>query len=135
MDTSTPTQERPAVARKGKSHYAVWTAHVVLGLLFLWAGAIKLILPPESLAGPVPLPILFMRFIGVAEALGGLGLILPGVLGIYRMLTPLAAMGLAIIMVGAIVIGVIGGPIWGALFPLVVLLLLLWIAYERRHWR
>ena len=135
MDTSTSTQDRPAVAQKSKSNYAVWTVQVVLGLLFLWAGAIKIILPPENLAGPVPLPVLFMRFIGVVEALGGLGLILPGLLGIRRVLTPLAAMGLAIVMVGAIVIGVIGGPIFGAIFPLVVLLLLGWVAYERRNWR
>jgi len=134
MSSSTSTPEPSGGPTKAKSNYAAWTVQVVLGLLFLWAGAIKLILPLENLVGPVPLPGLFMRFIGVVEVLGGLGLTLPGLFGIRRGLTSLAAIGLAIIMIGAMVLGVIGGPIWGALFPLVVLLLLVWVAYERRDW-
>ena len=40
-----------------------------------------------------------VRFIGIAELLGGLGLILPAATGIAPILTPIAATGLAVIMV------------------------------------
>ena len=73
----------------------------VLASLFLFAGVMKLVLPIEAMAGPVALPGLFLRFIGVCEALGAVGLILPGLLRIHQELTPVAAAGLVIIMVGA----------------------------------
>jgi hypothetical protein len=81
----------------------------------------------------MPLPGPFMRFIGVAEVLGALGLILPGLTGIRPGLTPLAAAGLVIIMIGATVLTAAGSGIVPALFPLVVGLLLAFVAYGR--WR
>ena len=74
-----------------------------------------------------------MRFIGVAEMLGGLGLILPGLLRIRQGLTPLAAAGLVIIMIGAVVITLVGRELTGALISLVVGLLAAFVAYGR--WR
>lgn len=112
---------------------ALWIVQTLLALLFLFAGGTKLVLPLESLAGPVPLPGLFVRFIGVAEVFGGLGLILPGLLRIRPGLTPLAAAGLVIIMIGATVITLVGGDVALALIPLAVGLLLAFIAYGR--WR
>src|SRR4029077_16864028 len=106
---------------------------VLLALLFLWAGGFKLVVPLEKLAGPLPLPGLFLRFIGVAEFLGGLGLILPGLLRIRPILTSWAAAGLVIIMTGAVVVTVIGGSAGLAIFPLVVGLLAACVAYGR--WR
>lgn len=111
----------------------LWIVQVLLALLFLFAGAVKLVLPPEALTGPVSLPVLFLRFIGVCEVLGGLGLVLPGILRIRPGLTPLAAAGLVIIMIGATVITVIGGGIAGALMPLATGLLAAFVAYGR--WR
>jgi hypothetical protein len=70
----------------------------------------KLVLPVEAMAGPVGLPGLLLRVIGVCEALGAIGLILPGLLQIHRELTPLAAAGLVIIMVGATVITAMAAP-------------------------
>src|SRR5215208_2537647 len=62
---------------------ALWIVQGLLALFFaLGSGAPKLLLPPETLPMPIPLPDLFLRFIGVAEVLGGLGLILPGLLRI-----------------------------------------------------
>ena len=65
--------------------------------------------------GPVQLPGAFLRFIGVAELLGGLGLVLPGIFKVHRHLTPLAAAGLVIIMIGASVLTASTGI--GAMFP------------------
>jgi hypothetical protein len=111
----------------------LWIVQGLLALLFLWAGGMKLVLPLEKLAGPIPLPGLFMRFIGVAEVLGAIGLILPGLLHIRPGLTPLAAISLLIIMIGAVVITWLGGEIGMAVIPLVVGLLLAFVAYGR--WR
>ncbi len=113
--------------------YALWIVQGLLALLFLWAGGMKLVLPLEALAGPVPLPGLFVRFIGVAEVLGAIGLILPGLLGVRPGLTPLAAAGLVIIMIGAAALTLAGGDVVPALIPLVVGLLLTFVAYGR--WR
>lgn len=113
--------------------YALWIVQGLLALLFLFAGGMKLVLPLEQLTGPVALPGLFVRFIGVAEVLGALGLILPGLLRMWSGLTPLAAVGLAIVMAGATVVTLMSGPIAMALIPLVVGLLLAFVAYGR--WR
>jgi uncharacterized membrane protein len=112
-------------------HYALWAVQVLLALLFLWAGGMKLILPLEQLTGPVPLPGLFMRFIGVMEVLGGLGLILPGRRRSRPGLTPLAAAGLVIIMIGATTITLMTGEIVLALMPIAVGLLAAFVAYGR----
>jgi hypothetical protein len=93
----------------------------------------KLVMPIEMMKGPVALPGLFLRFIGVCEVLGAIGLILPELLWIKRMLTPLAAAGLVIIMVGATVITLIGGDVAPAVVPFVVGLLAAAVAYGR--WR
>jgi len=113
--------------------YALWIVQGLLALLFLWAGGMKLVLPLETLTGPIPLPGLFLRFVGVAEVLGALGLILPGLLRIRPGLTPLAAAGLVIIMIGATGVTLTGGDIAPALIPLVVGCLAAFVAYGR--WR
>jgi hypothetical protein len=113
--------------------YALWIVQGLLGLLFLFAGGMKLVLPLEALTAEMQLPGWFVRFIGVAEALGAIGLILPGLLRIQPGLTPLAAAGLVIIMIGAAVLTLSGGDVASALIPLVVGLLLTFVAYGR--WR
>ena len=113
--------------------YALWIVQVLLALLFLFAGGVKLVLLPEALKGPVAIPVLFLRFIGVCEVLGAIGLILPGLLRIRPGLTPLAAAGLVIIMIGATVVNLVGGGVAMALITLVVGLLAAFVAYGR--WR
>ena len=107
--------------------YVLWIVQVLLTLLFLFTGGIKLVLPLEMLTEQSPLPGWFVRFLGVVEGLGAIGLILPGLLRVRPGLTPLAACGLVVIMVGATVItlaGVVpGGGLAPALIPLVVGLL------------
>jgi len=112
---------------------ALWIVQGLLAALFLWAGGMKLILPLEKLAGPIAMPGLFIRFIGVVEVLGGLGLILPGLLRIRPGLASLAAAGLVIIMIGATWITLATGDAALALMPLVVGLLAAFVAYGR--WR
>jgi uncharacterized membrane protein YphA (DoxX/SURF4 family) len=116
-------------------HYVLWIIQVLLALLFLFAGGMKLVLPLEAMKGegPVDLPGWFLRFIGVAEVLGGLGLILPGILKVRPGLTPLAAVGLVMIMIGATVTTLRGGMIGPALISAVVGLLAALVAYGR--WR
>ena len=119
--------------RRAMMTYALWTTQGLLALLFLFAGGMKLVLPLEEMTKQMPLPGLFMRFIGVVEVLGALGLILPWLLGIRPSLTPLAAAGLVIIMIGATALTARSGGIAPALFPLVVGLLTAFVAYGR--WR
>ena len=115
---------------RGKT-VALWVIQGSLAALFLFAGGLKLVLPLEKLAGPVPLPGAFLRFIGVAEVLGAVGLIVPGLLNIRPVLTPVAASGLTIIMIGATVVTVMGGALAPALVPVVVGLLTASVAYGR----
>jgi len=110
---------------------ALWVVQALLAALFLFAGGMKLVMPLDALKGPVPLPGLFLRFIGVCEVLGGIGLILPQLTQIRPTLTPIAAAGLALIMVGAVVITVAGEGVGMALIPLVTGLLCAFVAYRR----
>ena len=54
---------------------ALWILQVLLGLLFVWAGGFKLVVPTATMTSqmPTPLPGWFLRCIGVAELLGGSG--------------------------------------------------------------
>ena len=113
--------------------YVLWTVQVLLAALFLFAGGMKLILPIAEMTKQMAMPGWFLRFIGVAEILGAIGLILPGLLRIRPSLTPLAAMGLTIIMIGATVVSLKIGPATIALIPLATGLSTAFVAYGR--WR
>ena len=114
----------------------LWAAQIVVALLFLFAGSMKFIMPAAKLQqGPVVLPIAFFHFIGVCECLGALGLVLPGVLRFQRWLTPLAAAGLTIIMVGATVVTVLAMGAAAAILPAVVGTITAAIALGRRDGR
>jgi len=116
-------------------NYPLWIIQWLLALLFLFAGGVKLVLPIEEMTKqmPLPLPGLFLRFTGVVEVLGAIGLILPWLLRIRPGLTPLAAVGLAIVMIGATVYTLAAGGLTAALIPLLVGLLSAFVAYGR--WR
>ncbi len=117
---------------------ALWIVQGLLAALFLFAGGTKLVLPLDVLASmgspnQIPLPGWFIRFTGVVEVLGALGLILPGLLRIRPELTALAAAGLVIVMIGAVGFTVASGEIGAAVIPLVVGVLAAFVAYGR--WR
>ena len=114
-----------------RSGTRLWIAQGILAALFLFAGGMKLALPTAALAAQSHLPGAFMKFIGLAETLGALGLILPGIFHIRERLTPLAAAGLVIIMAGAVVTTIIQGQGPAAIVPALVGLLAAYVARGR----
>jgi len=112
-----------------RNNRVLWTIQILLAALYLFAGGFKLVAAAEQMVSPPgtpQLPTLFLRFIGLLEVLGAFGLILPWLTGIKPRLTPLAAWGLVIIMIGATVIGAIsvinnptGQNIGTTIFPFV----------------
>lgn len=109
----------------------LWTIQTLLAAIFLFSGVMKLVLPIEALTQQMALPGLFLRFLGVAEVCGAIGLVLPGLLKIAEGLTPLAASGLLIIMTGATVLTITSVGVVPALLPIVVGLLAATVAYGR----
>jgi hypothetical protein len=109
INTSIQTVVAPAARRYGsagtshRSNVALWAVQIGLAGLFAFAGAGKLFGSAEAIKETSEFPVLFLRFIGACEVLGAIGLIAPWALRIRPGLTPLAAAGLAIIMVGATV--------------------------------
>jgi hypothetical protein len=114
---------------------ALWIVQGLLALFFgLASGAPKLLIPPEMLPPmPIELPYAFLLFIGVAEVLGALGLVLPGIFKIQTGLTPLAALGLVVITIGATGYWLLAGSdaIGNAVFAAVVGLLCAFVAIGR----
>src|SRR4051794_13945037 len=114
-------------------HRLLWVVQAALALLFLFAGGTKLVMSAAELTGQTPLPSAFLRFIGVMEILGGFGLVLPGMLHVRAALTPLAAAGLATIMIGAVVVTIQTMGLAMAAMPFVAGVLAMFVAYGR--WR
>jgi uncharacterized membrane protein YphA (DoxX/SURF4 family) len=114
---------------------ALWIAQALLTAIFLFAGGMKLVIPIEEMTKqmPIPLPGWFLRFTGVVEVLGAIGVILPWLLRKRPGLTPLAAAGLVIVMIGATVYTLAAGDFASAPIPLVVGILAAFVAYGR--WR
>jgi uncharacterized membrane protein YphA (DoxX/SURF4 family) len=114
---------------------ALWIIQILLALLFLFAGVTKLFpiipMPPPPPGMWMP-PIWFLKFIGVCEVLGAVGLLLPGLFRHRQYLTVWAAIGLTIIMIGAVVISVMGMGVGSGLTPLIVGILCAFVAYGRR---
>lgn len=92
---------------------ALWAVQVLLGLAFGMAGVMKTTAPIAELAAnmgwPGTMPELLVRFIGLSELLGGIGLVLPSLTRIQPKLTPIAAAGLVVVMVLAALLHVARG--------------------------
>jgi hypothetical protein len=112
----------------------LWIIQALLALLFLFAGGTKLVMSLDVLqkmAAEIHLTAMFLRFIGVVEVLGGLGLILPGLLKVKPGLIPIAAAGLLIIMIGAVALSIMGQGVAAGIFPLITGALCAFVAYGR----
>ncbi|GAA2724630.1 DoxX family protein [Actinocorallia aurantiaca] len=113
----------------------LWIVQAVLAAMFGMAGVMKSTQPREKLAAQLPwvedfsTPV--VRFIGAVELAAALGLILPAATGIAPILTPLAATGLVIVMVGAIIIHVRRKESGAIVFNAVLLLAAAFVAWGR----
>jgi len=116
-----------------KRNTVLWIVQGLLGAMFLLAGIPKLVMSAEQMAapGPIQFPVAFVRFIGVCEILGAIGMIVPGITGIKPGLTPLAAAGLVIIMIGATVTNIVDGPAPAAVITVVLGALAAFVVYGR----
>jgi hypothetical protein len=110
----------------------LWILQVLLAGQFLWHGWL-MVAPPAEL-----IPIMdaqfapwFRIFVGVAESLGAIGLILPGVTRILPWLTPLAATGLMIVAGSATGIHLFRGETGSGILTAVLFVLLAFVAYMR----
>lgn len=84
----------------------LWILQVLLSALFFYSGVLHFTVPPDlpaQMTWMYELPAGLHYFSGTAEILIGLGLILPGLTRIQTRLTPLAALGLVVVMIGAAV--------------------------------
>lgn len=124
-------------SRLGDRHImeiALWIVQILLTLNFLLHGRMMLS-PPASaqrgMAYVMAIPTGFRRFIGVAEILAAIGLILPALTGVLPWLTPLAAVGLIIVMVGAAIFHILRREYPNIVFNLVLLALAAFVAYGR----
>ncbi len=117
-------------------HKALWVVQGLLAFAFVGSGIMKISTPiDEMLANGMAFvehaPAALVRFIGIAEFAGGLGLILPAALRIKPRLTPVAAASLALVMLLAVVTHVVMGDLGGAAPALVLGALSLWVAWGR----
>jgi hypothetical protein len=88
---------------------ALWIAAGLLAAVMLGAGLMKSLQPREKLIASGlgfvdDVPLGLVRFIGIAEVLAAVGLILPPLVDIGTIFVPLAATGLVLMMIGAIVV-------------------------------
>ncbi|WP_424530995.1 DoxX family protein [Sphaerisporangium viridialbum] len=113
----------------------LWIVQVLLALAFGMAGVLKTTQPKEKLATNMGWVDDYsagtVKLIGGLEFLAALGLILPAVTGIATVLAPLAATGLALIMIGAIVVHVRRNEVQGAVLNVVLLILSALVAWGR----
>ncbi len=114
---------------------ALWIAQGLLAVLYIMVGSMKAFMPAkakEQMAWAKRHPDTFVRFVGTTELLGAIGLILPILTGILPWLTPLAAAGLVLVQVLAIVTEHLPHKEYQGLpFNLVLLLLAVFVAYGR----
>ena len=123
-----------------RDNRVLWILQILLAALYLFAGGFKLVASPEQMVAsptdPIPSPnmVAFLRMIGGFEVLGAAGLILPGLTGIKRHLTSVAAGCLAFIMLGAVVVSFVQLGVTAAIMPLVAGVLDLVVMSGRRGW-
>jgi DoxX-like protein len=120
-----------------KNNTVLWIVQGLLAVLFLFAGGSKLVMSAaqmteqaKAVGGWQP-PLAFIRFIGVCEVLGGFGVVVPWLTGIRSGLTPLAAGGLLIIMIGATVANLTTTVPALAIFTAILGLMAALVAYGR----
>jgi uncharacterized membrane protein YphA (DoxX/SURF4 family) len=121
--------ENLAPGKNGKGlSVALWALQWLLAILFVFSGVMKFLTPVAQMTQQSSFSGTFFHFIGLCEILGGVGLVLPALIRILPVLTPIAACGLTIIMVGATIVI---GPNWFAALPLFIGVMAAFVAYGR----
>ena len=116
---------------------SLWIIAGLMAAVFLLAGANKLLIPQEKLAKApgggwvLDFSAGFVKALGAVEILGAVGLILPALLDIAPILVPMAAVGLALIMVGAAIVTFRRQEFKHVLLNLTYLALLVFVAWGR----
>ena len=114
---------------------ALWVVQGLLALVFIMAGGMKVMQPKEKLAENMGWVEDFspntIRLIGTLEILGGICIVLPALTGILPLLTPLAAVGLALDMIGAMITHLRRREYSNFGFNIVLLALAVFVAYGR----
>ena len=118
--------------------YVLIILQILIGLAFIAAGVMKIITPVDQLAQQLTwvaaVPAFTVPIIGILEVAGGLGLILPWLTGIQPQLVRLAALGLVLTMIGAVITHIaIGDPFGALVAPIVLGVLAAFIAYGRTN--
>jgi uncharacterized membrane protein YphA (DoxX/SURF4 family) len=122
-----------------KKNTVLWIVQGLLAVMFLFAGGSKLVMSAAQMTeqgaavGGMQPPLAFIRFIGVCEVLGAIGVVVPWLTGIRPGLTPLAAAGLVVIMIGATVVNLTTTVPALAIFTAILGLLAAFVAHGR--WR
>jgi uncharacterized membrane protein YphA (DoxX/SURF4 family) len=110
----------------------LWVLQVLLAVAFVAHGWLFLFPPAEMV--PVMNAFIapaFRRFIGVAEVVAAIGLILPGLTRVATWLVPAAAAGLMIVMIGAVVVHSSRGEVSSAISTAILFVLVTFVAYMR----
>ena len=131
----TSPSENLAVVRSRALHIALWIVQALLSLFFLLAGVAHGLLPIAQAAKNAPwaadLPVPLVKFIGIAELAGAVGVVLPALVRILPALTPLAATGLFLMMALAIPFHISRGESRIISMPVVVAILAAFVAWGR----
>lgn len=113
----------------------IWIFQGLLAAMFGMAGSMKSFQSKEKLAEKIPMAkegkMALVRFIGITELLGAIGVIVPQLTNILPILTPLAAVGLAIIMVLASLLHLKEGDMKKTAFTLMLQAMSIAVAYYR----
>lgn len=115
---------------------SLWIVQTVLALVFLGSGIAKSTMSRQRMAesgqtGAAAQPLGLVRFVAICELLGAIGLIVPVAFNIQPFLTPLAAIGLAIIMIGAARIHIRLGEPCNVIVNLGLFAMCVFVAYGR----
>jgi putative oxidoreductase len=134
---NTIARAQPGIEAHRALHYGLWTAQVLLAVVFAMTGFIKLTISSADLMQKMPagltLPVALIRFIGVAEVAGVIGLILPSATRILPVLTPVAAGALALVMALAAILHASRGEFASLLVVLVLGAVAVFISWGRTN--
>lgn len=125
-----------SVSTGSNMNAALWIVQFLLCLAFLGTGSMTLIRPTAEMAEGGLLfvnyfPVWFVRFIGLAEIAGAIGLVLPSLTRLQPRLTPIAAWALACLMAGALGFHIFTGRVSGSVPAVVVGVLAAFVGWGR----